>query len=101
MECFDKALAYLQEAVDAHREVSKLYPDMYKPHLALTLGNMGAILRSEKINLLDDAKAKYDESLEIYEEFFRRYPPAYMHIITYLYLEMRWKCIGNWDYKIK
>jgi tetratricopeptide (TPR) repeat protein len=77
IECFDEALEYLQEALVVYRELSELYPDMYKPYVALTLSNMGAILRSEKVSRLNDARAKYDESLNIYMEFFRRYPSAY------------------------
>jgi tetratricopeptide (TPR) repeat protein len=78
MECFNDALVSLQEALDMYRELTKLYPKMYKPFLAHTLSNMGFILKCGKVNRLNESEAKYDEALEIYTEFFRQYPLAYI-----------------------
>lgn len=78
MECFNDALVSLQEALDMYRELTKLYPKMYKPFVAHALSNMGFILKCGKANRPNESEAKYDEALEIYTEFFRQYPLAYI-----------------------
>lgn len=72
---FDKARSHYEEVLRVLRELPKYNLEMYKPDVALTLNNLGALLNDS--NKLEQARACYLQALQIYRELSEQNPEAY------------------------
>lgn len=60
----------LEEALAIYRALAVRNPDVYRPNLAATLSNLGALNRDE--NRKAEARKGFEEALAIYREFAAR-----------------------------
>jgi len=72
---FKKAKSHYKMVLKTLRELALQNPEAYKPHMALTLNNLGNLLRDT--NDLKQAQAHHEEALEVYRELALQNPEAY------------------------
>ena len=72
---FKKAKTLYEKVLQELRELSKQNPEAYKPDVAATLNNLGALLYAT--NDLKQAQDYYEEALEIHRELAKQNPEAY------------------------
>ena len=72
---FKKAKTLYEKVLQELRELSKQNPEAYKPDVAATLNNLGALLYAT--NDLKQAQDYYEEALEIHRELAEQNPEAY------------------------
>ena len=63
------------EALGIRRELAEQRPDVYRPNVALTLNNLGNVLRN--LNQLEAARQAYEEALGIRRELAEQRPDVY------------------------
>ena len=72
---FDKARSHYEEVLRILRELPKHNLEVYKPDVAMTLNNLGALL--DDSNKLEQARACYLQALQIYRELAKYNPGVY------------------------
>ena len=72
---FEKAINLYEMVLKELRELAKQNPEAYKPHMALTLNNLGSLLRVA--NDFKQAQSHFEEALEIYRKLTKLNPEAY------------------------
>lgn len=72
---FDKARSHYEEVLRILRELPKHSLEVYKPDVAMTLNNLGALL--DDSNKLEQARACYLQALQIYRELVKYNPGVY------------------------
>ena len=72
---FEKAINLYEMVLKELRELAKQNSEAYKPHMALTLNNLGSLLRVA--NDFKQAQSHFEEALEIYRKLTKLNPEAY------------------------
>ena len=72
---FEKAINLYEMVLKELRELAKQNSEAYKPHMALTLNNLGSLLRVA--NDFKQAQSHFEEALEIYRKLTKQNPEAY------------------------
>ena len=73
---FEKARCHYEEALQILRKLAKKNPEAYKPDVAASLNNLGALLRDT--NDLKKAQDYYEEALQIRRELAKQNPEEYL-----------------------
>ncbi len=71
----ERACEAYRAALAIYRELAQSAPDVYRPNLAMTLTNLGIILRA--LRALEEARAMYTESLRIWRELAHTRPDVH------------------------
>lgn len=72
---WDAAVETYQKALELRRELAKSRPKVYRPYVAMTLNNLGTVLRAS--NNVQAAIDSYAGALDIYCELMQRSPGIY------------------------
>ena len=64
-----------EEALKTYRELAKKEPEIYLPHVAASLNNLGILDRDQ--NRMEEARKDYEEALNIYEAFAKQDPEEF------------------------
>ena len=72
---FDKARSHYEEVLHTLREPTELDTEVYKPLLAITSNNLGALLSAT--NDLKQAQVCYEDAIKLYQELSDQNPEVY------------------------
>ena len=64
-----------EESLKTYRKLAEQNPDMYLPHVAATLNNLGVLHGRE--NRMEEAREASEEALKIYEKFAKANPDRF------------------------